>query len=276
MARMRHAPGGRLANACVLKAREVVVFTTITERDRNPQGVEMYVPAVADTVSVPPGTEKLVLNIRYDPNRPWLSETMVAPFSMPASCTDLVVIFTEKATHREPQVGGGEWSARRPGGMLNTLLRILVQRVVNATFVDTNKLRRSWLGVEQDVGVEEGIRHALERVAVQVYLDGEGRMSRFREGVRECHLVVIVGREVPALSSSTWRLTSLDPYGPHTAPPTPPPPPSTSHSALATAAEAATAITNTGEEPPRTLTFMSRDEYRALVGEEAFALETVE
>jgi hypothetical protein len=198
----------------------LVVFTTITERDDSTDTIFRQFPALSHTCAIPNHTRKSVYNIRYDVNRPWLAQAyiIICPHSpIPQTCTELVFIFTEKKTHREPQVGGGSWPANREKGMLNSVIDILAatryRPELCVTLVDVHTLRPQWLGDPPEwaaAEVQDGILAAVDSLALTIEARGAP---------------LPLPRRKPPLS---------------------------------------------------TIRFMSRAEYRKLVGDAVFVLETVE
>lgn len=199
-ARMRHAPGGSLAAACVLNVKEVVVFTTITERQAGAPATahagegatsaspKRPAPAAADMCALP-SVSRVVLNVRYDPNRPWLAQAVIgdsgsnpggggsADLTLPPSCAQLVLLLTEKATHREPQIGGGQWPAVRAGGMLSSVVELAARPrrgALDVVLVGVERLRPEWLGMPDLSGTEvQALLVAeVERRAVELAYEG--------------------------------------------------------------------------------------------------------
>lgn len=236
--RIRHPPGGHLSGICAIKAPTIVIFTTITERESDTDGP----PAAADMCYLPRGIRRAVINVRYDPNRPWLAQAVIGEIGVPPpDCSEVVFIFTEKATHREPQVGGGLWPAKTPMGLLGTVVSIVAftarhHPALRYTLVDVHRLRPEWLGINDD-----GMPGQVERqfmIAVDAY------------GLKDDSFTQATPPSNPS-SAPLSRSTSVERNN-------------------GTSQQAGNSV---GHNNVR---FMSRQEYQKHIGETAFALETVE
>jgi hypothetical protein len=127
--------------------------------------------------------------VRYDPNRPWLAQAVIgdsgsnpggggsADLTLPPSCAQLVLLLTEKATHREPQIGGGQWPAVRAGGMLSSVVELAARPrrgALDVVLVGVERLRPEWLGMPDLSGTEvQALLVAeVERRAVELAYEG--------------------------------------------------------------------------------------------------------